>query len=371
MKKLSLALTMLALAINITNAASLDPTKVGLGARMIAMGRTAAAAPGDVNSIFVNPANAAYLPELGITSMYTNLSEDIAYTFLGGAKPFPLGRFGLAYLGATSGGFQQTTVESGRVVGTGSSFDYSSSVICLTYGREIRENLALGTNLKLFNKGFGNVSGGTGSGFDADLGLLWLPRPKMTVGLSMQNALPSSIAAIKWGTDTKEDIPLNLKMGINFVPKNDLLLAADLDYAANNPMTFHGGVEWKPKEWLAVRGGFDQLAASASQANTNYTAGVGFGFKGFNFDYAYYHDTLLASNAAHYFSLSYLFPPAAAKPAPAPKPEVIIEKPLPKPGLIVPPKPKAKPKPKIKKVQPKPKKALPPRPKLKRPIDRK
>ena len=63
--------------------AALDPTRIGLGARTIAMGRVAAAIDGNINSLFVNPANAAHLPGLGVTSMYTNLSEDIAYTFFG------------------------------------------------------------------------------------------------------------------------------------------------------------------------------------------------------------------------------------------------------------------------------------------------
>jgi hypothetical protein len=296
-------------------ASSLDPLKLGAGARMVAMGRTAVAAAGDMNSIFVNPANTAYINNLGLTSMYTNLSEDISYTFLGGSNSYNYGNFGLAYLGAGSGGFQLTTIEAGRVVGTGGTFDYSSSVLCLTYGKEFYKDLALGASLKFFNKGFSTISGGTGSGYDMDLGIIWKPQPDLTIGLSQQNTLPSSIAAINWGTGAKEGIPFNTKLGLSYIVRNGLLLAADMDYAQNNPLVLHGGVEWEPLKWLAIRGGIDQVPTSSSQTSTNYTIGIGLNYSGFSFDYAYYYDTLLSSaNSAHFFSLSYqMFPPGVEK----------------------------------------------------------
>lgn len=344
--------------------AAIDPTRIGLGARMIALGRTAAAAPGDVNSIFVNPANAAYLADPALSSMYSNLSEDITYNYLDAATPFKYGVFGLAYLTAGSGGFNQTTIESGRVVGTGNSFDYSSSVLCLAYGREIMNALSAGTTLKIFNRGFSGINGGTGNGFDMDLGLLWKPKDNLRVGLSQQNTLPSSIAAINWGTGAKEGIPFNTKLGLNYTIRKDVMLAADLDYASNNPLLLHGGAEWTPLAWLAVRGGLDQMATANSTAVTNYTAGVGLNYRGFSFDYAYYMDNVLTSaNSAHYFSLSYAFAPAPVKNiAPPVMPAVKQTKPAAKTKVAA---PTAKPKPKkaVKKVlkpKPKPQKIKPP-----------
>lgn len=305
MKKLVITFALLLLTNNLVNAAALDPTRLGVGARMIALGRTAAADPGDINSLFVNPANAAYLTEFGATSMFTSLAEEINYTLLGAAKPISQGTFGAAYLGATSPGFLQTTYEAGRVIGTGAAFDYSSSVINLVWGKEFREKLALGAALKLFNKSFSGVAGGSGSGYDLDLGLLWRPRPQVIAGLALKNILPDNI---NWGTNTKEDIPLALKGGVNFQAREDLLVAADLDLGGGNPATLHGGVEWLAKPWLAVRGGIDQLAASAAASNTNLTAGLGLLFKGFSFDYAYYNDAALSTNTTHYFSFSYHLP---------------------------------------------------------------
>ena len=109
--------------------AALDPFKIGLGARSIAMGRTAAAMDKDLNSIFINPANAAYIEGPGLSSMYTNLSEEINYKYLAVENKFRFGNFGLAYLSAGSGGFTSTSLEAGRVVSTGNAFDYSSSLL--------------------------------------------------------------------------------------------------------------------------------------------------------------------------------------------------------------------------------------------------
>jgi hypothetical protein len=119
-------------------AISLDPMRIGAGARSVSMGRTAAAITGNINSLFINPANAAYLPKWGLTSMYTSLLEgDISYTLLGGATKTNWGTFGLAYMGSGTSGIQPTTLEAGRVIAGGSAFDYASSVISAVYGREI------------------------------------------------------------------------------------------------------------------------------------------------------------------------------------------------------------------------------------------
>lgn len=286
--------------------AALDPTKIGLGARTIGLGRVAVALPGDVNALFINPANAAQLEGFGVSSMYTNLSEDISYAFLGLANPYPIGTFGIAYLGAGSSGFVVSTIESDRVVSTGSSFDYASSVLALVYGKEFLKDLSLGATLKLYNRSFTSVSGGAGSGMDMDIGLLWKFRPDLALGLSQQNTLPSPSGSIRWGTDTVEGIPFNTKFGFSYFPADSFLLACDFDYARDNPLTTHVGVEWKLREWFALRGGMDQLAISSTEASSNFCIGIGLKYDGFSFDYAYYYDTLLAqSNSAHYFGFTY------------------------------------------------------------------
>ncbi|MEE8637878.1 MAG: S-layer homology domain-containing protein [Candidatus Margulisiibacteriota bacterium] len=308
----------LSFGFGICHAASLDPMKLGVGARSLAMGRTAASLAGNINSMFINPANAADFKGWGATSMYTTLLEgEITYTLLGGGYQAPWGTFGLSYLGGLTSGIQIATRDAdSRIVASGTSFDYSNSVISLVYGKEIMENLAAGATLKLFSKGFSGSSGSTASGFDMDLGLLWKPRKDFSLGVSQQNTLPASIASITWGTGEKEGIPFNTKIGCAYTPRNDLLITGDLDYARNSPLLLHAGVEWRYSELLAIRGGLDQIAINQNEATTNLGLGIGLNSNGFSFDYAYYIDTLLSANSTHYFTFSYLLPEKKIKAPP-------------------------------------------------------
>ncbi|NQU18056.1 MAG: S-layer homology domain-containing protein [Candidatus Saganbacteria bacterium] len=286
--------------------------KLGVGARSLAMGRTAVAVSGDINSMFINPANAADLRDWGATSMYTSLLEgDIAYTLLGGGKKFDRGTFGLAYMGSgVVSGIDVTTRDAdSRIVSSGSSFNYHNSVISLVWGKEILEKLSAGALLKIFNKGFSGVSNGNGSGYDLDLGILWKQNEKLTLGLSQQNTLPISMGgAINWGTGASEGIPFNTKLGLTYLPRDSIFLALDLDYAGNQPLVFHGGLEWMLKDFLSIRGGFEQVPTSKSESTANLSAGVGLKFRGFKFDYAYYLDNVLSVNSTHFFTLSFLPP---------------------------------------------------------------
>lgn len=293
----------------ISSEASLDPMKLGVGARSLAMGRTSAAVSGDINSMFINPANAAKLKDWGVTSMYTSLLEgDIAYTLLGGGKKFSFGTLGLAYMGAGTSGIDTTTRDAdSRITTAGSSFNYSNSVISLVYGKEIWKNLSVGGIFKSFNKSFSNQTGGTGSGYDIDLGLIYKPREELTLGLSQQNTLPASMGGkITWGTGLQEGIPFNTKFGLAYTPQPTMLIALDMDCTPNSPSAFHGGLEWVARNFLAIRGGFEQVPTSLTSVTMNYTAGVGLMLKNFNFDYAYYLDNVLNVNSTHYFTLSYV-----------------------------------------------------------------
>jgi len=288
-------------------AITLDPTRLGEGARSLALGRAAVAMSGDLGSMFINPALAANLKSWGATTMYTSLLEgDITYTLLGGEYKTAWGTLGISYLGGASFGLQVSTRDAdGRIIFNGNTFDYANQVLSFLFGREIKEDLAAGAALKLFRKEFTGPSGSTGSGFDLDLGLLWKPRKDLSVGISQQNTLPSSIASLTWGTNEKEGIPFNTKLGLAYAPRDNLLLAADLDCPSG---AFHGGVEWKLRQNFDLRAGFD---------GGNFTTGVGLKFKDFIFDLAYYIDRELSANSTYYFSISYLAPERAPTPPPS------------------------------------------------------
>jgi hypothetical protein len=286
---------------------SVDPLRIGVGARSLAMGRTNLVAPGDINAIFINPANAAYIKGWGLTSMYTSLMEgDINYTLLGGGKKFDFGGMGLAFLSGGTTGISVTTRDAdGRVVSAGTNFDYTNSVIALSWGKMLREDIAGGVVLKSFSKGF---SGGysSGSGFDLDLGMLFKPKPNITAGIAIQNILPTGIS---WNTGTNEDVPMLIKAGLTSKIRKNILVTADIDLS---PFALHNGVEWQLNKIFALRAGLDQVPNGA-ESTFNLGLGMGIDFKRFKFDYAYYKDNTLDANSTHYFTLGFSAPDFSKK----------------------------------------------------------
>ena len=318
---LKIALIFWLLTVGTCRGEVLDISRLGMGARTLGLGR-AQVSLGDLSSAYVNPANAAQLDHLSISSMYTNLNEDVTYNMLGIGFPLADGSQGslaVSYLGAGVSGVQITSRDAdSRTIST-SSNNYSSQLAVFSYGRKLASNLSLGAALKLYLRSLDAASGGSANGFDLDLGMLYAPRENLYLGLVVQNALPVDISNLKWGTNTKEDIPLNLRAGINFTHREGLSLVGDYDLLSG----FHGGIEWQMHKHLCLRGGAEIISTGKSSSATNFTAGVGLNYRGFNFDYAYYYDSVINSISSHFFSLGFDFPGKEVKPPPVIKTRII------------------------------------------------
>ena len=294
-------LTLCILISSIASAASIDPSQIGMGARMIALGRTSVALDNDSGAVFINPALLGMIKNPQIGTMYSNLGDDLSYRFVGLSANSPLGGLGLSYIDSNLAGFPETTYEAGRVVETGRYFDYTNSTIGLSYGKEIFSKLYFGLTAKANSKTFTGKT--SGSGVSGDVGLLFMPKDTLLLGLSMQNAFASDFL---WQDGTTEKVEALTKVGARLQAKSYLMLAGELDKSESGPATLHCGLEYLPLESLALRAGIDQVPTSTNYLATNFTAGVGLNISGVKFDYAYYYDTVLTdANTTQYFSFGY------------------------------------------------------------------
>lgn len=287
----------------------LDISKIGIGARSIAMGRAQAAAL-DVASNIVNPANSASINSFGITSMYTNMAEDAAYSVLSSVIPIKsgaLGYFGVGYIGAGVTGISITTSETRS--GALSTTDYNNSLVSLSYSRKMNSMLNAGLAIKFLSQSFGSISNASGNGISADLGAVIYPQDKkLSIGVALQNILSNKMS---WASGTtKEDINPSLKMGINYKPSPRLNILADYDSGGD----IHTGAEWLVNGLLKLRGGIEVVPISKTVSVTNYSAGLGLAFGGVSFDYAYYVDSTVSTYSTQYFSVSYDMPDPSYKP---------------------------------------------------------
>ncbi|MFC1767202.1 PorV/PorQ family protein [Candidatus Margulisiibacteriota bacterium] len=321
-----------------------DPTRIGVGARTLGMGKAFVGLADDASAIFMNPAGIAQLTEPQGTSMTTKLIQIIDYLTIGGVYPTEYGNFGFGYVGASLGGsfvtgFDLVEDPDGRVypVATAEVINYSNSVMVFSFGTEgrqlldsdIMDNLLIGANLKLFTQGLsGVVGGGNATGMDMDVGMIYKANEWMNVGLNLRDILPMDMGGeITYQSGLKESIPAYMVLGTAvqvlgdkglYDHDHELYYLLDMNYriqGADYPQTFHTGVEYWPNESLALRFGIDQDLAGRGELTgeatvditSNMTAGVGFLYEGFRFDYAYHQYSAIQSNDTHYFSLSYGF----------------------------------------------------------------
>ena len=325
-----------------------DPSKFGVGARTIGMGRAFVGIADDANSIFFNPAGGGWASYGSLVSTTTRLMDETNVMSFGGILPTKLGSVGFAYIDANIAGSTVTYRDpiSGKVTADptreGMSFDDNVTIISLSSSPFISPfspdvKATLGLNCKFFRQ---KITGGTvgianASGFDMDLGFLIKPADWMRIGLSALNVLPDSYTQLggitKWdtgenrgeGSENVMKAGLGLKLPSSMLPKGmgkELLIDADVDFylAKARPALFHIGTEWWPSDYIGLRMGFDQDIASGGGTDkiaviTNLTYGAGLKYSNFLFDYAFKPSSLADANS-HYFSMSYLIPGLFEKP---------------------------------------------------------
>jgi hypothetical protein len=288
-----------------------DPIRIAVGARQLGMGKAFTGLADDVSSIFLNPAGIANATSWQVTSMSGQLFEEFNYLSLSGLYPTEHGNFAVAYVGSSIDGALPTRIEAGTeadpviVVDTSRSpMSYSNNLILLSYGRKMGR-LNLGANLKFFSV---NLCGGSAQGNELDLGIQGKPLPWLSLGATIQNALPAGMGGKLYyqGSGWSEEYPAVLKIGAA-IDLHRVKLLADLDREmerANVPALMHLGVEWKPMELIAIRAGIDQDAVGGETVN-NLTAGAGLYYGNFRFDYAYHQFAGAPGMDNHFFSLTY------------------------------------------------------------------
>ncbi|HVN67813.1 MAG TPA: hypothetical protein VMT55_05520 [Candidatus Sulfotelmatobacter sp.] len=298
-----------------------DLAVVGSGARPMGMGGAFTAVADDLNALFSNPAGLGQQKNWGMTSMSTQMMDRVDYKMVGGIYPTDFGTFGVGYIAAlTPAGFA-TTDKNSLAGASATPLSYGTSQFSLSYGLNLGDlvrisgvspDMALGATYRATSSVFGGVDG-SGSGRGLDVGLIFWPLPNLSGGLTLQNIG----GGVDWNNGSKEELPLVTKVGGAY-DLGRARLALDVENSAGVSL-LHGGAEYRPTANIALRAGVEQAPAGAGASAVDLTAGVGFKFAGFSFDYAYRQDGGLADNSNHYFSLS--FQPETRSPVAAAQPK--------------------------------------------------
>ncbi|MBU0687289.1 MAG: hypothetical protein KKB81_05500 [Candidatus Margulisbacteria bacterium] len=312
-----------------------DPSRIGIGAKPLSLGKAVTALPDDASAIFANPAGLPDGDKIRFTSMSGKLIDEYDYVTVGVSHPLGPGTIGIGYVNLGTGDIPITSVTGSGTTATISvldSTDYYSTALIVSYAMVLdhfpflpmMKNPSVGANFKLLFQGFSNTSsleGAAGTGMDMDIGSQWSPASWLNCGINFKNIFPASLGGrfIWQRNNVTEEIPMTINIGTNFILLGDeglysvggqelsFLVDSEMSWREVRPGIWHLGTEWKPVSILAIRGGIDQSVSAddngAPTVDNNLCAGVGLNYRGFSFDYAYHRFGDLDITTSHFFSL--------------------------------------------------------------------
>ena len=197
-----------------------DPISSGIGARPVGMGKAFVAVADDPNAMFLNPAGLGTLKAWELSTMSMTLLDEYQYTMFCGVNPTPSGVFGIGYVSSRIGG----------IISGGTTIDFYNQATVLSYGRDIKEyfpDTYAGASVKYYQKGYSGGISATGTGYNIDLGLLYVPQKWMSYGLNFQNVVPGSQLQ---GDIESEEMSFITKIGASFYwMEYDVRFALDKD----------------------------------------------------------------------------------------------------------------------------------------------
>lgn len=267
--------------------------KIGMGARVVALGGNYVGLADDINAIYWNPA--------GLTNIE---KKEFLFQYL---KPFAkVDNLGCQYLAMcipnaglinnlsvggniTYYGYGKTNKydEKGNLQG---QWDASDFAFTITGAKEVKENLSVGMNGKIIRQ---MIDDKKGISCAIDIGMLSLLSPNMSYGVVLQN-LGTGIKLNK----EKSSLPMKLKAGIAYnVDVIPMIILSDVVIPNDNDPYIGLGIEYNLLG-VTLRAGYN--SNKAKEGIERLSAGFGVGYKTYSFDYAYQDTKELG--ISHYIS---------------------------------------------------------------------
>lgn len=271
-------------------------SRLGFGARGIAMGNAMTSiTKGDILGYY-NPALSSFQNEHLITLSYSFLSFDRKLNFVSYTKNFKLPKQEHGGAGVT---FSWINAGVSKIDGRDNdgfhTEDYSTSENQFLFAPSIRvsDKISLGLGFKFYYaKLFKGVSS-TSLGFD--LGALFAATDKINIGLAVKDIKSyyqwnTNELYGQYGNTTKDEFPVIINLGISYLlPKNFGVAAveyqgsfkkrkqADVEYKAKSNV-IKMGFEINPIKDFSFRGGFDRFDLNADDkfGNSKVMFGIGY-----------------------------------------------------------------------------------------------
>lgn len=277
---LIIAMALLLAVVNLAMAAEGDIVnaaaylRMGVGARLLAMGGASTAVVDDASATAWNVAALTRVESASFASMYSAGDFlDRKHNFLALASTVKgIGSFGIGWVNAGVSGIQRYSATD-QPQGT---FTSSENAFLFSYGAVFKP-VRLGAGVKVLHQKIDPESDETKMGFGGlDIGALATPVEPVTVGLSVKNIF-GKIA------DASVPVQLNIGTAVTLLPGKDLTIAVDLSKAfvdlKGRLAVMHIGAEYWAADLVGFRLGFT--------SEKEFAAGIGVKISNVAVDYAY------------------------------------------------------------------------------------
>jgi hypothetical protein len=206
--------------------------RMGLGARVIAMGEAGSAVTNDVTSIYWNPAGLNNMKDIEFSSMYSlNMGYDRSLMNAAIGKRFHFGSLALNWINASTSdieGYDESDQPTGY-------FSDSNHNIALSFANNVKR-FQYGVSTKIY---LSMMDGDSKSGMGIDIGAKYDLNQYLVAGLMVRDL---------YGKLGEDKIPYQFSVGIAAYPFIGITLAADLKKETDEAFTYAFGAEY----WTSI-----------------------------------------------------------------------------------------------------------------------
>jgi len=265
--------------------------RMGIGARIIAMGEAGAATANDITAAYWNPAGLTNMKDIEFSSMYNmDMGLDRTYQYAAFGKRFNFGVLAVNWINASVDDIIGTDA-SGNNTRTFSDADHN---IAISYANSYKK-MSYGVTPKFY---LSSIDGESKSGFGLDLGAKYDINQYIESGIMIRDL---------YGKVADDRVPYQIQAGVTAYPFIGVTLAADLVWEqSENPGIAFGGEYWtsigrdpeadsklsviniqEKNTWADIFSNFQTGVRVGFDAENRFSAGAGLKFRNIQLDYVY------------------------------------------------------------------------------------